>query len=65
MKDEIYVLIKCFVGLKAKMYTYITEEEHECKNIKGINNSLGEDQLKCQHYKNVMLISTYMNMKWV
>ena len=28
--------MKSFVGLKAKMYTYITEDEHECKKSQKI-----------------------------
>ena len=38
MKDETwYMSIKGFAGLKVKMYTYITKNEHECKKAKNIN----------------------------
>ena len=44
MKDETCgVRIKSFVGLKAKMYTYIKKDKHECKKAKGINNSVVKD----------------------
>ena len=29
--------MKLFVKLKEKMYTYITEDDHECKKAKDIN----------------------------
>ena len=39
MKDETwYMSIKGFAGLKVKMYTYITKNEHECKKAKNINS---------------------------
>ena len=39
MKDETCgVPIKCFVGSKVDMYTYITEGEHEWKKAKGIDS---------------------------
>ena len=34
---------KVFVGLKAIIYTYITEGEHECKIAKGVKISVVED----------------------
>ena len=37
---------KSIVGLKANMYTYITEDEHQYKKAKGIINSVVEDKLK-------------------
>ena len=43
------------------MYTYITEEDHECKKTKGISNSVVEDELKYEDYKNILLFNvTYM-----
>ena len=41
MKDESRGLpTQSFVGLKAKQYTYITEDKHERKKAIGINNSV-------------------------
>ena len=37
---------KSFLGLKAKMYTYITVNKHKRKKVKGINNSVVEVRLK-------------------
>ena len=47
MKDETSgVSIKRFSGLKSKMYTLITEDNHECKKPKGINENAADDELK-------------------
>ena len=47
MKDETSGMpIKSFVGLKANMYTFITEDKDECKKVKTINNSSVEFGLK-------------------
>ena len=41
MKDETCsVLIKSFVGLMSKMYTFITEENNEYKKVEGVNKKL-------------------------
>lgn len=46
MKDEICgVTIKRFIGLEAKMYTYIKEDQHDCKKATDMNNSFVEDKL--------------------
>ena len=49
--------MKLFVKLKAKMYTYITEDDHECKKAKDIN-----DKLKYEDYKNVLLNATFIKI---
>ena len=47
LKDETCGLaIKGFVGLKFKIYTFITEENHEYKKAKGINENFVDDELK-------------------
>ena len=43
--------VECFVGLKDKMYTYITEEDHERK--KSIHKNIIDDTLKYEDYKNM------------
>ena len=40
------MLIKGFVGLKSKMYTFITENNHESTKVKGINKNAVDDELK-------------------
>ena len=55
------VPIKSFAGLKAKMYTYMTKDEHEYKKIKGIYNSVVEDELKHESCKNAFFNATHMN----
>ena len=47
MKDETSgMLIKGFVGLKSKMYTFITEHNHLSKKANGINKNVVDDELK-------------------
>ena len=47
MKDETSgVPINGFVGLKSKMYTFIAEDNHEAKNLKGTNNNFVDNELK-------------------
>ena len=48
--------IKGFVGLKSKMYTFITEDNHESKKAKGII----DDELKYEDYKNALFNRSYM-----
>ena len=46
-KDETCgVSIKCFVGLKSKTYTVITEDIHGFKIAKCINKTVVDDDLK-------------------
>ena len=55
MKNETCgVPMKSFLGLKAKIYTHITKDKHECKKAKSTNNSVAEDELKHENLKNVM-----------
>ena len=62
MKDETCgASVKSFIELKGKMYTYITEDEHECKKAKSINNIIVDDALKYEKYKNILFNATYMN----
>ena len=49
------VPINYFVELNAKMYIYITEEDHECKT--NISNSVVKDGLKDEDYKNILLFN--------
>ena len=47
MKDETYgVPVKGFVGLKSKMYNFITEGNHESKKAKGINKNVVDDEIR-------------------
>ena len=48
--------IKSFVGLKSKMYTFITEDNHESKKAKGII----DDELKYEDYKNALFNRSYI-----
>ena len=48
--------MKGFVGLKSKMYTFITENNHESKKARGINKNDVDDELKYEDYKNVLFM---------
>ena len=52
--------IKVFVRLKAKIYTYITDTNHECKKLKGIDKNVVDDEPNHEYYKNVLFNGTYM-----
>ena len=55
MKNETCGLsIKCFVILKSKIYNFITEDNHESKKTKDINEIVLSDELK---YKQKMFCS--------
>ena len=56
MKDKTCAPIKDFVGLKSKMYTFITESNHESKKAKDLNENVVDDYLKHEDYKNVLFI---------
>ena len=61
MKDKTCgVPIKGFVGLKSKMYTFITEDNHESKKAKHVNKSVVDDKLKYEDFKNVLFNRSYM-----
>ena len=54
MKDQTRdVPIKDFEGLKSKIYTFITKENHESEKTKCINKKFADDELKYEDYKNV------------
>ena len=55
--------IKGFEGLKAKRYTFITEDNHEGKKVKDINENVVDDELKYEDYKNVLFNRSYMRHK--
>ena len=50
-------LIKDFVGLKSKMYTFFTEGNHKSKKVKGIIKNVVNYKLK-NEYNN---LSSYVN----
>ena len=45
------------------MYTYITKDKHEYKEVKVIYKSVAEDERKHESYKNVFFNATHMNHK--
>ena len=49
-----------FVGLKAQMYTYISEDSHESKRAKVIYKNVVEVEIKFEDYKNALFNWVYM-----
>ena len=64
MKDQTRdVPIKDFEGLKSKIYTFITKENHESEKTKCINKKFADDELKkrwCQKNQNSGYIQIYV-----
>ena len=48
------------VGLKSKIYAFITQDNHESKKANIINKSIVNDELKYEDYKNVLSNRSYM-----
>ena len=60
-KDETCsVPIKGFVGLKSKIYAFITKDKYESKKVKCINKNVLDNELKYENYKNALLGRSYM-----
>ena len=61
MKDETCgVPIKDFEGLKSKMCTSTTEDNHESKKAKDTSKNAADDELKYEDYKNVLVNRLYI-----
>lgn len=45
------------------MYSYITKDKHEYKEVKVIYKSVAEDEIKHESYKNVFFNATHMKHK--
>ena len=55
MKDELEGIIKTkFVGLRAKTYSYSTDDESKDKKAKGTKACLIKRKLKFENYKNCL-----------
>ena len=54
------VPIKCFPGLKSKMDTFITKDNHEPKKVKYVNKNVVDEELKYKDYKIVLFNRSYM-----
>ena len=57
------VPVKAFVGLRSKMYTFITEDNHEFKEEKVIYEKFFDEELKYKQYTNVLFNRSYMKYK--
>lgn len=61
MKDEICdVNIKSFIGLKPKMQTFKTEDNHKSKRAKSINKHVVNYELKYEDYKIALFNKSYI-----
>ena len=54
------MLIKGFVELKSKIYTFTTEDNHEFEKAKGISKIIVDDELKYKDYKNCLFNRSVM-----
>ena len=54
------VPINIFVGWKTKIYNYIRNTDHECKELKSINKNVVDDELNYEFYKKILFNWTYM-----
>ena len=55
MKDELFAqIMKEFVGLRAKAYIYLKDNNDEDKKAKGTKKCVIKRKLKCQDYKNCL-----------
>ena len=50
---------KGFVGLKTKMYSFITQQNNEFTKSKAINKNFVSDKLKYEDYKNALVNKSY------
>ena len=51
---------KSFIGLKFKMYTFTTEDNHESKRAKCINRNVVSYELQCEDCEIVFFSRSYM-----
>ena len=55
MKDELSgKIMKEFVGLRAKIYSYFTDDNDESKKAKGTKNCVTKRKFKNEDYKSVL-----------
>ena len=55
MKDELVGKIKTkFVGLKAKTYSYLIDDDGEDKKVKGTKKCVIKRKLKFENYRNCL-----------
>ena len=66
MKDEACgVPLNIFVGLKVKMYTFITEENDQSKKSKELNNYVVDVELKYEDFKNIFFNNSHMRHEMI
>ena len=53
MKDELFAqIMKIFVGLRAKTYSYLKDNDDKCEKAKGSKRCVIKRKLKFKDYKN-------------
>ena len=63
MKDELGgQIIKKFVGLRPKSYSYLKENDDECKIAKGTKKCVVKRTLKFEYYKKCLKVSQIINI---
>ena len=62
MKDELGgKIIKIFVGLRSKTYTYLMDDGSEDKRVKGTKKCVIKRKLKFEDYKNCLEATQHEN----
>ena len=51
---------KDFVVIMSKIYTFLTKDNHESKNTKGINKNVAADELKYEDYRHFLFNRSYI-----
>ena len=61
MKDETAgIPISEFVGLKSKMYSFVTNDKKGCKTAKGIKKNVVTNVIKHEDYKDTLFDKSHM-----
>ena len=54
-KNESISQITEFIGLRSKLYAYITDDDIEHKKCKGVKSSVVKNEIKVENYRNTLL----------
>ena len=61
MKDELVEIMKEFVGLRGKSYSYLIDDGSEDLKVKGTKNCVMKRKLRFKNYENCLEVSQLKN----
>ena len=61
MKDELVEIMKEFVGLRGKSYSYLIDDGSEDLKVKGTKNCVMKRKLRFKNYENCLEASQLKN----